>query len=79
MKSLIGLAAVIFFCGCSAEKEVQVEMLSAELVRIDTVYRYPGPQQVLTWRCSTNVEYISFEPLNNFYQVGYRTPVLVRK
>lgn len=79
MKSLSCIVAVAFFCSCNAQRQVQVEMMSAQLVKIDTIYRYPEAKQVLTWRCSTNVEYVSFEPINSFYQIGYRTPILVRR
>ncbi len=79
MKSLVCVVAVVFLYSCSAEREVQVEMMNAELIKIDTIYRYPGVQQVLTWRCAKDMEYISFEPINNYYKLGFKTPVLVRR
>lgn len=79
MKSLVCIVAAAFLYSCSAGKEMQVEMMNAELVKIDTIYRYPGVQQVLTWRCAKNIEYVSFEPINNNYRLGFRAPVLVRR
>ena len=61
------LAAVI---GCTSAKEIQVEMVKAELVKIDTVYRQPYEKKMLTWRDENNVEYVSFVSMNQIYSLG---------
>jgi uncharacterized protein YcfL len=79
MKTLLILAlAAIVLAGCYSRREIQVEMVSAQLIKIDTIYRYAGDQtkQQLTWRDNENMEYISYAPLQNSYFVGTRMAVL---
>ena len=54
MKTIIAIAAIVLFCGCYSYKEMQVQMMNAELIRIDTVYRYERAEQVLTWKGTDN-------------------------
>ena len=81
MKVTLGLMGVAILLACGTSKEIEVDFVSAELVKIDTVYRYPNNyQQVLTWRSSeSNVQYVSFTPLTNVYSVGSRMLVMVRR
>jgi uncharacterized protein YcfL len=79
MKTIITLLlAAVTFCGCYSHREIQVEMVSAQLIRIDTIYRYSGGQskQQLTWRDSENMEYVSYAPLQTNYYVGTRMAVM---
>ena len=71
--------AMIFACGTS--REIEVDFVAAELVRIDTVYRYPNTyQQVLTWRSTeSNVQYITYTRLSTGYSVGSKVLVMVRR
>lgn len=72
------LGIIIYSCG--AEKEVQASMVSVQLVKIDTVDRYPGNEQkLLTWKDENNINYITFEPMNNNYKLGDLMKVMVRK
>ena len=64
---------------CAVQKDIQVEFVHAELIKIDTVYRYPNTEQVLTWKTNENIHYISYAPLRQPYQVGTRMAVMVRK
>jgi len=69
--------AVVFLCGCYSQKELQVEMIRAELIRIDTVHRATSiEQQQLTWRDEWNMEYVSFVPMQEKYLVGTRMTML---
>jgi hypothetical protein len=74
---LVGLCGL---CGCYSRKEIQVEMVSAELIKIDTIYRFAGddqlPKQQLTWRDDQNTEYVSFVPMKTSYLLGTRMAVL---
>jgi hypothetical protein len=75
---IIGMG-LLFSCGLS--REIEVNIVSAELVRIDTIYRYPNlQQQVLTWRSrESNVQYVSYASIRNNYALGSRMLVMVRK
>ena len=74
------LAVVAFtMSSCYVHRDIQADILGAELVRIDTVYRYTGNEQMLVWKCSNDVHYVSYEPLSRSYQVGSRIVVLVRR
>ena len=66
------LAAMCFFAviGCNNGKEIQVEMVQAELIRIDTLFRQSNERKQLTWRDQDNIEYISFVSMNNTYPLG---------
>jgi hypothetical protein len=78
MKTMILLLAIIALAGCYSRKEIQVEMVSAQLIRIDTIYRYAGVQtkQQLTWRDPQNLEFISYAPLETNFIVGTRMAML---
>ena len=75
------LLAIVALSGCYSAREIQVEMVSAQLVRIDTVYRYsPDEQkQQLTWRDDQNTEYVSFASMRSTYLVGTRMAVLRKR
>ena len=78
-KILLGLTPAVLCC-CSTGKEVQMSMIDVELVKIDTVQRYPAnPQKVLTWHGFDNVDYVTFAPITNFYKLGSKMKVMVRK
>ena len=79
MKTIIAIAAIVLFCGCYTFKEMEVRMIEAELVSIDTVYRYERPEQVLTWRGTDQTHFVSYAALGQDYIVGSRVTVFVRK
>lgn len=80
MKTVVSIAAVaITLFSCAPQNEIQVEFVNAELVRIDTVFRLSGHEQVLTWRTPNNIQYISYAPMNDVFQVGTRFPVMVKR
>jgi len=81
MKATLGLMGLAILFACGASKEIEVDFVSAELVKIDTVYRYPNTyQQLLTWRSTeNNVQYISYTPLSNVFAIGSRMLVMVRR
>lgn len=77
MKTLLLVAACLAVVGCVTSKEINVEMVSAQLVKIDTVYRNTDQErQQLTWRDKDNIEYISFVSMNRSYPVGVIMTVL---
>ena len=79
MKTMIVLLlAAVSLASCYSPREIQVDIVSAQLVRIDTVFRYMNDksQQVLTWRDNENIEYVSYVPLQANYTVGTRMSML---
>lgn len=79
MKTLLAVAAIVLFCGCYSYKELQVQMVNAELVRIDTVYRYERQEQVLTWRGADRTHFVSYADMGQEFIVGSRVTVFVKK
>jgi hypothetical protein len=80
MKKLLFIAMAAAFTGCFSTREgIQANIVDAQLVKVDTVERYyNNQQQLLTWRTSDNMEYVSYVPLGRRYAVGTRMTVLVR-
>ncbi len=80
MKTILVVLAVMLAAGCYTQKELQAEIIRAELIKIDTIQRYNlniiQKQQQLTWRDSYNIEYVTFAPLHENYLVGTRMVVL---
>jgi len=80
MKAILAFAIVVILYSCSEPRELQAEMVSAELVKIDTVFRYANdPKQILTWRDDNHIDYITYAPLTNSFLVGSRMIVLVKR
>lgn len=74
------LVTATVFMSCGVNREIQAEIVNAQLVKIDTIYRYPNiREQLLTWKSQKNVEYISYASINNTYTVGARMAVLITK
>jgi hypothetical protein len=81
MKAVIGIMGLVILFACGTSKEIEVDFVNAELVKIDTVYRYPNNyQQVLTWKSKdNNVQYVSYASIGNVYSVGSRMLVMVKR
>lgn len=76
MKTILVVIAFMAITGCATEKEIQVEMVQAELIKIDTVFRNPNERKQLTWRDQDNIQYISFIPMNQTYLLGVSMVVM---
>ena len=73
------LAAVIASCGTS-ERAIQMNIADAELVKIDTVKRYPNAsEKLLTWRTEDQIDYVTFVPIASHYTLGSRMKVMIRR
>jgi hypothetical protein len=70
MKTFLFIASLATVIGCTSGKEIQVQLVKAELVKIDTVYRLPREKKMLTWRDENNIEYISFVAMHQSYTLG---------
>ena len=79
MKEILAVGAIAALYSCSPSRELQVKMVSAELVRIDTAFRYNNPKQMLTWRDDNNVDYIIYAPMKNVFLLGSKMMVLVKR
>lgn len=79
MKTILAVAAIAALYSCSSPQELRAEMISAELVKIDTAFRYSSPRQMLTWRDDHDVNYVKYAPLNNVFLLGSKMIVLVKR
>lgn len=79
MKTNATIAAVVLLGACGSVRETQVQMVNAELVKIDTIYRYEKHQQVLTWKTDRNIEYVSYAAIGPVFTVGSRVTVFVTR
>ena len=76
MKILLA-AIALAVVGCRSSREINVELVSAQLVKIDTIYRYSGePKQLLRWRDVDNIEYVSIVAMNKKFPLGLTLNVL---
>lgn len=77
MKTILAGIALVLLCGCFYPRELQAEVVSAQLVKIDTVHRYHNlHQQMLTWKDEYDIQYVSYASLTEKYVVGTRMPML---
>ncbi len=77
MKTILAVIAMVSLCGCFFPRDIQAELVDAELVKIDTVHRHSRfAQQMLTWRDNYDVNYVSYASMNERFTVGTRIPML---
>jgi hypothetical protein len=76
MKFVLLLLVLASAGGCALQREVEVEVGHAELIRIDTLYRYPEHIKQLTWRDEKNTRYISIATMGEVYKVGTKMRML---
>lgn len=80
MKTALFPLITLLAYACSSSREIQMNMVDVQLVKIDTVQRYANQdRKLLTWRSDDNVDYITFEPLHVSYPMGTHMRVMVRK
>lgn len=77
MKTILVALGFISACGCSIGKDIQVEMVQAELIKIDTIQRGPESMQLLTWRDNRDVRYFNYQPISRYFALG--TSMVVMK
>ena len=66
--------------GCASEREVQMDLTDVQLVKIDTIQRYPNAsEKVLTWRGEDQISYVTVVPIETFYPIGARMKVMVKR
>jgi hypothetical protein len=79
MKKLLPLLIAFAGIGCSMEKDLQAEVYDAELIKIDTVYRYPEYELFLTWRFQDKFDYVTRSRTNTSFSIGEKYFVLLPK
>lgn len=80
MKLVLVIALVIALGSCTVPRELEAEIVSAELIRIDTVYRFDDrPKQALIWRDTNKIDYITYASLQDSYSLGSKMMVLVKR
>jgi hypothetical protein len=80
MKKTLPFFLVAVILGCTQEREIQMSMADVELVKIDTIQRYPNTaEKLLTWRSDDHVDYVTFAPLDSYYPIGSRMKVMVKR
>jgi hypothetical protein len=81
MKTILSIAAVTMFCSCYSYKEtqIQMQMKSMELVKIDTISRYDRKEQLLTWKSQDNMVFTSYAALGPVFVVGSKATVFVQR
>jgi len=67
MKTILAVTTIAALYSCSLPRAIPAEMVSAELVKIDTAFRYNTAEQMLTWRDDNHVDYITYAPMNNVF------------
>jgi hypothetical protein len=80
MKKTLPFILAIVIAGCGTERAIQMNIADAELVKIDTVQRYPNtPEKILTWRTMDRIDYVTFVPISSHYIIGSRMKVMVKR
>ena len=79
MRTFLSIAVLAMLCGCYSSREVQVQMKSAELIRIDTITRFDRKEQVLTWKSPDNMYFTSYVAMGPRFILGSRVTVFVQK
>lgn len=65
---------------CVADREIQVDTVLVELVKVDTVQRHMNvPEQMLTWKTEDDVRYVSYASIKSHYLLGSKMQVMMRK
>ena len=78
-KTMVAFAGLLLLAGCISDKELQIEMISVQLVKVDTISRGDRYEKMLTWQTNDRTRFYSFEDLEADYPVGTSMRVMVRK
>jgi hypothetical protein len=80
MKKFFSFFLSATIIGCTAGKEVQMSFADVQLVKIDTVKRYPYlNEKLLTWQENNRVNYVTFVPVEAHYALGTHMRVMMRR
>ena len=79
MKTIIVTMIVAAVLGCRTGKEIQVEFVTAKLIKIDTVQRFTEYEKVLTWEDTDKIRYVCYLPMKKRVTVGMEMLVMRRR
>lgn len=80
MKKVLPIVLAAFAVGCGTSREVQMDLTDVQLVKIDTIQRYPNDnEKILTWQDDNHMSYVTFVPMEVYYAVGARMKVMMRR
>lgn len=77
MKTLVVACAALCFTACVSERYLQVSVIQAELVKVDTLFRNSEYVQLLTWRSPEKMQFVSYAGIKEYYPVGAKMAVFV--
>ena len=73
MKTTLVAVALLALIGCTNSfREIQqADMVKAQVVKIDTIWRYPERVKQLTWKDTDEIKYITYVSIyNELYAIG---------
>ena len=73
MKTTLVAMALLAAIGCTNSfREIQqADMVKAQVVKIDTIWRHPERVKQLTWKDSDDIKYITYVSIyNELYAIG---------
>ena len=73
MKTTLVALALLALIGCTNSfREIQqADMVKAQVVKIDTIWRYPERVKQLTWKDTDEIKYITYVSIyNELYAIG---------
>jgi hypothetical protein len=76
MKTILVAIGIVAVTGCTSPKQIQVELVNAELIKIDTIFRQTNDLKQLTWKDKDQIQYVSFAAMNEVYPIGTRMLVM---
>ena len=79
MKTIIVAMVIIAVFGCSVGRDIQVEFITAKLIKIDTVQKFTLYEKLLTWEDDSHIRYISYVPMKNRVTLGTQMLVMRRR
>lgn len=77
MKTLVVACAALCFTACVSERSLQVSVVQAELVKVDTLYRNSKYVQLFTWRSPERMQFVSYAGIKEYYPVGAKMAVFM--
>lgn len=77
MKTVFVASAALLFTACVSERSLQVSVVQAELVKVDTLFRNSEYVQLLTWRSPERMKFVSYAGIKEYYPVGARMAVFM--
>ncbi len=80
MKIILAASGLLALFGCANLRQTQqVDMVRAELIKIDTIFRYPDKIKQLTWKDQDEIEYISYVSINKSTPIVGSSVYVMRK